>query len=96
MTKYEVEYTNVFKRNLKKCQKQGKNIDKLMQVIELLANKKHLPQKYKNHILKNDKYYENCGECHIEPDWLLVYKYIEKELILLLVSTGSHSELFKK
>ena len=39
MTKYEVEYTNVFKRNLKKCQKQGKNIDKLMQVIELLANK---------------------------------------------------------
>lgn len=40
-------------------------------------------------------YKKICGECHIEPDWLLVYQYIDNELILLLVSTGSHSELFK-
>lgn len=45
-------------------------------------------------MLTNSKYYKNCGECHIEPDWLLIYKYSNDELILLLVATGSHSELF--
>ena len=45
-------------------------------------------------MLVNNKHYKNCGECHIEPDWLLVYQYIDNELILVLVATGSHSELF--
>lgn len=45
-------------------------------------------------MLKDGKKYKNCGECHIEPDWLLVYQYIEDELILLLVTIGSHGEIF--
>jgi len=94
MTKYEVKYSNVFKKSLKKIHKQGKDIDKLMVVVKKLANKEELEEKYKNHHLVNDKYYKNCYECHIEPDWLLIYRYIESELILLMVDTGSHSKLF--
>lgn len=45
-------------------------------------------------MLNDNKYYKNCGECHIEPDWLLIYKYIDEQLILLLIATGNHSELF--
>ena len=45
-------------------------------------------------MLTDSKHYKNCGECHIEPDWLLVYQYIDNELVLVLVATGSHSELF--
>lgn len=93
-TKYHVRYTSEFKRTYKKIIKQGKDVEKLKQIIILLANGKELEEKYKNHILTNSKNYKNCGECHIEPDWLLVYRYIDDELILLLVATGSHSELF--
>ena len=50
--------------------------------------------KHKNHNLVDDKLYKNCKECHIEPDWLLIYQYIDEEIVLLLVSTGSHSELY--
>ena len=92
--KYHVKYTSEFKSNYKKIKKQGKNIEKLKYVIGKLANGLELEEKYKNHILDNSKDYKNCGECHIEPDWLLVYKYLDNELILLLVATGSHSELF--
>lgn len=94
MTKYEVKYSNVFKKSLKKIHKQGKDINKLIYVIKKLANKEELEEKYKNHNLVNDKYYKNCSECHIEPDWLLIYQYNDNELILLLVDTGSHSKLF--
>ena len=95
-TKYEVRYSALFKKKLKRIIKQGKDINKLLLVVEVLANKGNLGFKYKNHRLKDDKYYKNCSECHIEPDWLLVYQYIEDKLILVLVSTGSHSDLFDK
>ncbi len=65
-------------------------------VIRKLAKKEELDIKYNNHTLNNSKYYKNCGECHIEPDWLLVYQYKDEQLILLLVATGSHSEIFLK
>lgn len=94
-TKYWIEYTNSFKKSYRKCKKQGKDLKKLQHVVNKLANGLELKERYQNHILSNSKQYKNCGECHIEPDWLLVYKYLEDELILLLVSTGSHSELFK-
>ena len=90
--KYKVFYSKKFKKNLKKMLKQGKNIEKLLDVVDKLALKEELNEKYKNHMLKDDKYYKNCGECHIEPDWLLVYQYYEGELI---VNTGSHSDLFR-
>ena len=93
MTKYEVHYSSIFKRNLKKISKQGKNLDKLFTIIERLANKEDLEEKYKNHKLKDDKYYVNCYKCHITPDWLLVYRYDEEKLYLVLVNTGSHSEV---
>lgn len=94
--KYQVVYSLKFKKSLRKIIKQGKDINKLEQVVEKLANKEKLSLKYKNHKLINDKTYQNCNECHIEPDWLLIYKYQDDELILLLFATGSHSELFDK
>lgn len=92
--KYDVQYSAQFKKSLKKIIKQGKDIDKLLDVVDKLANKEELEPRFKNHKLIKDKYYVDCYECHIEPDWLLVYKYNENELILLLVNTGSHSEVF--
>lgn len=92
--KYQVKYTNNFKRNYKKIKKQGKDIEKMKYVINKLANGEELEEKYKNHILNDSKEYKKCMECHIEPDWLLVYQYVNDELILLLVATGTHSELF--
>ena len=93
--KYKVFYSKKFKKNLKKMLKQWKNIEKLLDVVDKLALKEELNEKYKNHMLKDDKYYKNCGECHIEPDWLLVYQYYYDESVLMLVATGSHSDLFK-
>lgn len=93
-TIYNIRATSEFKKQLKKAIKQGKDIKKIEFVIGELANKRELDIKYKNHNLTNSKNYKNCGECHIEPDWLLVYRYQNDELILLLVATGSHSELF--
>ena len=92
--KYQVVYSTKFKKMLKKVTKQGKDIEKLGDIILKLANQKKLEQKYKDHQLINNKTYKNCRECHIEPDWLLVYQYNDNELLLLLVSTGSHSEIF--
>ena len=65
-------------------------------VINELATGEELEEKYKNHMLTNSKRYKNCGECHITPDWLLVYKINNNELILLMFATGSHSELFHR
>lgn len=93
MKKYEVIYSNNFKKDLKKAIKQGKNLDKLSVIVDKLSNGETLDAKYKDHRLANDKYYKDCRELHIEPDWLLVYQYIDNELILLLVRTGTHSEL---
>ena len=95
MNKYKVVLTNNFKKDLKLASKRNKNIAKLNEVVDLLSLGETLPIKYKDHALVNDKKYIDCRECHIEPDWLLVYKYDKNDLILLLVKTGSHSDLFK-
>lgn len=94
MVKYEVIYSNQFKKSLKKMLKQGKDIKKLDSIIEKLAKKEQLEIKNRDHALYDDKKYKGCRDCHIEPDWLLIYKYLEKELILLLVNTGSHGNIF--
>ena len=67
-----------------------------MDVIDILAIKEELDPKYHNHKLIDDKKYKDCYECHIRPDWLLIYQYNDKELLLLLNNTGSHSDLFNK
>ena len=94
-TVYEVKMTSNFKKQLKKISKQKKNLNELKTVIYRLANAETLDFKYRNHDLNDNKIYKNCKECHIEPDWLLIYKLENKELILLLLATGSHSDLFK-
>lgn len=94
MINYDVRYSREFKKSLKKVTKQGKDIGKLLDLVDKLVYKEPLESKYKNHKLSDDGYFSNCYECHIEPDWLLVYKYFDNELVLLLVKTGSHSDLF--
>lgn len=93
-TKYGIVTSNRFNKQLKKIKKQGKNIEKLSDVVKKLANGETLAAKYNDHALFDTKYYKNCRECHIEPDWLLIYKITNEELILYLVETGSHSDLF--
>lgn len=94
--KYDVVYSIKFKKSLKKMQKQNNDLDELLDVVDKLAQKEELDPKYRNHKLKDDKYYKNCSECHIRPDWLLIYQYNDNELLLLLMNTGSHSDLFNK
>ena len=95
-TKCKIDYTSDFKKQLKKIVKQGKDINLLLEIVTLLANYEELEPKYKNNHLINDKTYRDCMECHLKPDWLLVYKYINDNLVLLLVATGSHSEILEK
>ncbi len=68
-------------------------------MLNILISGEKLPKKYRDHALINNKYFNNCRECHIEPDWLLVYKYnndeLNDELILYLIGTGSHTETLK-
>ena len=61
-------------------------------IISLLADEKSLPENYKDHQLAGN--YIGCRECHITPDWLLIYEVVHGELLLLLTRTGSHSDLF--
>lgn len=89
---YTIDYTNKFKRQYKKIKKQGKDLTKLYKTIEKIANNEKLELKFNNHNLINNKIYKNCKECHIEPDWLLIYQINDNKLILLLIATGSHSD----
>ncbi len=90
--KYTVKPTTRFQKDLKRIQKRGYDISLLTAVIKKLANDEPLPEKYKDHALGGD--YSGSRECHITPDWLLVYEIYDKELILYLSRTGTHSDLF--
>ena len=94
-TKCKILYTTQFKKQIKKIIHQNRNIDSLLNVINKLANLEKLDPKYRNHNLIDDKTYKSCKECHIYPDLLLIYKYLDNNLVLLLVSIGSHSDLFE-
>lgn len=91
-TKYEVIFTTIFKKDYKLAKKRGYDMDLLKQVIEQLANGETLPEKHKDHALSGN--YKGFRECHIKPDWLLIYQRVDEELILFLTRTGSHSDLF--
>ena len=78
--KYDVQFTNQFKKDLKLAKKQNKDLDKLFEAVSILANGGTLDAAYRDHALTGN--YKGTRECHIEPDWLLVYK-IEKEILLL-------------
>ena len=91
--KYRIEESVRFKRDYKRILKQRRDMEKLRQVVSLLANGDELPAQYRDHILYGD--YTGFRECHIESDWLLIYKIQNDVLILTLQRTGSHSELFR-
>ncbi len=91
----KIEFTNQFKKDFKLITKRGYDIKKFEKVVELLQKQEILPEKYKDHQLVNSRNYKNVRECHIEPDWLLVYRIKEDILILELTRTGTHSDLFK-
>ena len=91
--KYEVKFTNQFKKDLKLAKKQGKDLNKLYDVIDLLAKGERLEARYRDHALTGD--YKGTRECHLEPNWLLVYEHIDDVLVLMLYRLGSRSELFK-
>lgn len=91
--KYEIKFTSQFKKDLKIAKKQGKDLEKMFAVIEKLAKGEMLEPKYRDHSLYGD--YKGCRECHIEPDWLLVYEIIGDVLVLILYRLGSHSDLFE-
>ena len=89
---YKVKFTGQFKKDLKLAKKQGKNLDTLFNVIKILEKGEKLDGKYRDHSLSGK--YKGTRECHIEPDWLLVYEIIDNVLVLVLYRLGSHSELF--
>lgn len=88
----DVVLSNQFKRDLKLAEKRGYNLDLLDSVVTKLANKETLPEKYRDHNLTGK--YAGFRECHIQPDWLLVYRADDTELILFLSRTGTHADLF--
>ena len=91
--KYQIERTTQFKRDYKLAKKRGCNLDLLWQVIRLLADGEKLPPEYHDHFLVGE--YSGYKECHIKPDWLLIYLIEKDMLILTLVNTGSHADLFR-
>lgn len=88
----KIYYTNQFKRDYKRAGKQHKDLNKLKTVIDKLVTKEPLDVKYKDHPLTGN--WKGFRDCHLEPDWLVIYKSSEDTLIL--ERTGSHSALFKK
>jgi mRNA interferase YafQ len=80
------------KHDVKLMEKRGKDISKLIAVLDLLASQTPMPEKYQDHRLKGEM--RGYRECHIEPDWLLVYQIFKDRLMLYASGTGTHSDLF--
>ena len=89
---YKVITTNRFEKDLARCKKRNYNMALLSETISILAKNGALPAKYKPHKLSGN--YHGCWECHIKPDWLLVWQQNDNELTLLFTNTGTHSDLF--
>ena len=90
---YSIWYSAKFKKDIKRANKRGYNINKMEAVIELLASGTSMPAQYKDHALSGD--WAGYRECHITPDWLLIYMLEDDKLFLTLTRTGTHSDLFE-
>ena len=90
--KYNVRPTSKFQKDLKRIQRRGYDVSLLSEIIKKLANGEILPTNCKDHNLSGN--FAGCSECHITPDWLLIYEISENNLILYLTRTGTHSDLF--
>jgi mRNA interferase YafQ len=89
---YKIKRTAQFKHDYKLIKRRGYNVSLLMNVITILVSGKTLPLKYKDHVLSGD--WVGYRECHIRPDWLLIYRVEQGNLVLILSRTGTHSDLF--
>jgi mRNA interferase YafQ len=89
---YNIRPTSKFQKDLKRVKRRGYDIDLLTEIIKMLAAGEPLPEKNKDHDLIGE--YVGCRECHITPDWLLIYEVDGVDLILYLTRTGTHSDLF--
>ena len=89
---YQILFTNQMKRDVKRIKERGNNISKLVDVLDLLSTGKPLESKYRDHQLSGNM--SDFIECHIEPDWLLVYRIEDDRLIIIATETGTHSDLF--
>lgn len=89
---YRIVTTKRFEKSFANCLKRGLDSQKFKTVVSLLSQNGTLPLKYRPHKLSGK--YSGLRECHIEPDWLLIYRCDDESLTLLLVDTGSHSDLF--
>ena len=93
MHKYELYPTTKYRKDRKRLKKRGLDMTKLDTVIEMLANGEELPEKYRDHALVGNL--KGYRDCHIEPDWLLIYKIDGDRLVLILSQTGSHADLLE-
>jgi mRNA interferase YafQ len=89
---YTINYSTKFKKDVKLCQKRNFDFSTFKQIIELLEEDGKLPLKYKPHILSGD--YSKHWECHIKPDWILIWTQDDENKEIYLVRTGTHSDLF--
>ena len=90
--KYKIVATKRFEKDVKRCKKRNLPMDKLKKVILLLEEFGKLPSEYKPHKLSGP--HAGSWECHIMPDWLLIWKQDDDELVLVMTNTGSHSDVF--
>ena len=88
----KIKQTKQFKKSFKRMVKQGKDMKKLLAVVELLSQGADLPSHLRDHELKGR--WKGIRELHLEPDWLLAYQIQNDELVLLLIDTGSHAQMF--
>lgn len=88
----KIKYHTSFRKDYKRVVKRGYDIKLLEDIIQKLAMGEMLPEKNKDHLLNGD--YDGCRECHVTPDWLLIYEINKNDLILYLTRTGTHSDLF--
>jgi mRNA interferase YafQ len=88
----QIKFTNKMKRDVKLMRKRGKDMNKLTRTLELLTRQEPMPEQYSDHQLTGNL--KDFRECHIEPDWLLIYQICEDTLILSASGTGTHSDLF--
>jgi len=91
---YQLKYAPEFIASARKCKRAGKNMNELWNVVRMLQADGSVPESYKPHMLHDE--WEGCMECHIEEDWLLVWRQNDQKLTLLLLDVGSHQQLFVK
>lgn len=91
---YTVRYTKRFQKDVNRCKKAGRNLENLWSVVEMLIENGTVPEEFNPHLLRED--YAGCWECHIEDDWLLIWRQNDMHLSLLLTNTGTHTELFRR